>query len=138
MSVILAATDGSEGATRAVVTAAQLSKAWGAKLVIMTATPALSTDDVAAAGMLGTAPQRISREVLSEAKACALRAGTSNVEAFEGLGDPVRAILDFADTEQADMVVVGRRGRGRLAGLLLGSISQNLATRASCPVVVVP
>lgn len=138
MSVILAATDGSEGSTRAVETAARLSKAWGAKLVIMTATQALSTDDVAAAAQIGTAPQRISREVLSEAKACALRAGAPEVEAFEGLGDPVRAILDFADTEQADMVVVGRRGRGRLAGLLLGSVSQKLAIGAPCPVVVVP
>jgi nucleotide-binding universal stress UspA family protein len=36
------------------------------------------------------------------------------------------------------MLVLGRRGRGRLAGLLLGSVSQKLASLAPCSVVIVP
>jgi nucleotide-binding universal stress UspA family protein len=46
------------------------------------------------------------------------------------------ALLEIA--READLLVLGSRGRGELAGLLLGSVSQRCAERASCPVVVVP
>lgn len=45
------------------------------------------------------------------------------------------AILDTA--KGADLVVVGSRGRGGFAGLLLGSVSSRVAQEATCPVVVV-
>jgi nucleotide-binding universal stress UspA family protein len=49
---------------------------------------------------------------------------------------PVRALIHFA--ERADGLVVGSRGRGGFAGLLLGSVSQQLAQHAPCPVTIVP
>lgn len=49
--------------------------------------------------------------------------------------DAVTALLEEA--RSATMVVVGSRGRGGLAGLLLGSVSLSLAGRSHCPVVVV-
>jgi nucleotide-binding universal stress UspA family protein len=49
---------------------------------------------------------------------------------------PVRALIHVA--ERADGLVVGSRGRGGFAGLLLGSVSQQLAQHAPCPVTIVP
>jgi nucleotide-binding universal stress UspA family protein len=50
-------------------------------------------------------------------------------------GSPVRVLLDAA--KDADLLVVGSRGRGGFTGLLLGSVSRECARRAACPVVVV-
>lgn len=40
-------------------------------------------------------------------------------------------------SQRADLVVIGSRGHGGVAGTLLGSVSQRVATHAACPVVVV-
>lgn len=53
-------------------------------------------------------------------------------------GSPAEAIMDEADREGAELLVVGSRGRGRVRSGLLGSVSRELASRARCPVVIVP
>jgi nucleotide-binding universal stress UspA family protein len=50
-------------------------------------------------------------------------------------GGPAEALLDAA--KDADLLVVGNRGRGNLAAALLGSTSAKVADSAPCPVVVV-
>jgi nucleotide-binding universal stress UspA family protein len=49
---------------------------------------------------------------------------------------PAIALLDAATPD--DIIVVGSRGRGGFAGLLLGSVSQQVVHHARCPVVVIP
>lgn len=49
---------------------------------------------------------------------------------------PAEALIEQA--ESADMLVVGSRGRGRFASLFLGSVSQQCAQYAKCPVVIIP
>src|SRR5690606_20853392 len=50
-------------------------------------------------------------------------------------GPAARCLLDSA--KGADLLVVGSRGRGGFTGLLLGSVSQQCAHHAPCPLVIV-
>jgi nucleotide-binding universal stress UspA family protein len=51
-------------------------------------------------------------------------------------GHPALVLVEEA--RHADLLVIGSRGHGEFAGMLLGSVSEYCVTHASCPVVVVP
>jgi nucleotide-binding universal stress UspA family protein len=53
-------------------------------------------------------------------------------------GDAAEALIAVASEQCAELLVVGSRGRGPLASVVLGSVSARLAAVAPCPVVVVP
>jgi len=57
------------------------------------------------------------------------------IEAVTLQGYPPKILVDRSKT--ADLLVVGSRGRGALAGTLLGSVSLHCVTHGQCPVVVV-
>jgi nucleotide-binding universal stress UspA family protein len=52
-------------------------------------------------------------------------------------GSPAEAILEVATTRGSDVIIIGSRGLGTLAGLLLGSTSQKVVAHAPCPVLIV-
>jgi nucleotide-binding universal stress UspA family protein len=52
-------------------------------------------------------------------------------------GAPGDAILASADEKGADLIISGRRGHGQLKGILMGSVSQKIASRANCAVLTV-
>lgn len=53
-------------------------------------------------------------------------------------GNPVETLHEYAKKERVNMIFVGRRGRSRFAGLLLGSVADKLAHHVGVPIVLVP
>ncbi len=53
------------------------------------------------------------------------------------IGDPVSMILYMAGETKADLIVMGSRGRSTWKSLLMGSVSQDVLSRAECPVIIV-
>lgn len=60
----------------------------------------------------------------------------SDVQKYVLRGHPAEAIVTAS--RDAELIVVGSRGRGGFAGLLLGSVSQHVVPHSHCPVVVLP
>jgi nucleotide-binding universal stress UspA family protein len=58
--------------------------------------------------------------------------------ATSAAGGPAHVLAEAARQASADAIVMGTRGRGQVAGLLLGSVTQRLLHLAHCPVLVVP
>jgi universal stress protein A len=52
-------------------------------------------------------------------------------------GEPVREIVAFAERERVDLIVMGSHGRTGLSRLLMGSVAEGVARRATCPVLIV-
>jgi nucleotide-binding universal stress UspA family protein len=75
---------------------------------------------------------------LARARALTEKCCPLGVETIREVGDPAEQIVELAKRLQPYALVIGRRGRGRLEGLLLGSVSQKVVSLAPCPVMVVP
>jgi nucleotide-binding universal stress UspA family protein len=117
---IVVGVDGSADGLHAVTWAASHARASGAVLRLLAA----------------WYPERAA-EHLRQAAATASRVAPGvEVETESVEVPPAQALL--AASRDADLVVVGRRGLGGLRGLLLGSVSQQCAEHAECPVVIVP
>ncbi len=64
--------------------------------------------------------------------------GLVDAELRVAFGLPAEGLADIADDVQAELMVVGSRGRGAFKAAFLGSVSGDLIGVARCPVLVVP
>jgi nucleotide-binding universal stress UspA family protein len=132
---IVVGVDGSQQSRRALVWAARVAQATGAAVdaVIAWHYPvsygwSYTTD--------GWNPENDARKCLEDAVDAVFVDGRPlrlNLDAREGL--PAKVLLDAS--RHATLLVVGSRGHGGFAGLLLGSVSASCAEHAACPVLVV-
>jgi nucleotide-binding universal stress UspA family protein len=137
MRRIVVGVDGSHGAQRALGWALAEARAHGADLTAVAAWhPPLAGGVPFAPILADSRPfEDAARIMLDGALA---DADTTDVRVERLLVDDgaARALLDEA--KEADLLVVGSRGLGGFAGLLLGSVGRQVANHAPCPVVIVP
>jgi nucleotide-binding universal stress UspA family protein len=142
VSTIVVGVDGSEASLAALRWAADEARLRGSRLVAVHVWAAPYAP--AMPGIMEPAGIPIDRDVIQQASGEALDQWLHEASAVvEGVeveravveGEAADALVERSDG--ADLLVVGSRGHGRIAGALLGSISQTAAQHAHCPVVIV-
>ncbi|MBC9716047.1 universal stress protein [Streptomyces sp. TRM66268-LWL] len=129
--------DGSEPSLRAVDWAADEAALHGVGLRIVHAYRWERYEGPAIARELGKPSLRVTAEdILAAATRRARRRHPSLHITAEAVAEEAEYVL-VHEARKAAAVIVGTRGRGELANLLLGSVSLTVATQADCPVVVV-
>ena len=135
---ILLAVDGSEHGQHAAKTAGDLARAVRAKdlRIVVAYEPIPSylgepnlSEAIQARKTESDGILRKAQEVIGSVP------GELNTEMIEG--SIAEAIIDVATVRKSDVIVMGSRGLGRLAGALLGSNSQKVVSHAPCPVLIV-
>lgn len=74
---------------------------------------------------------------LAEAAVRQLREAGLEAEARCPVADPRHALLETAESEKVDLIVLGSHGRSGIAKLLIGSVASHVVTHAHCNVLVV-
>ena len=140
---IVVGTDGSETAGEAVRQAIALAKPLGAKLQIVSAYEPVS--DTRLREESRQAPQDLQWSVnpredveatLNEAAELAREEGVTT-ETFARQGDPADAILDVAEENGSDLIVVGNKGMTGAKRFLLGSVPNKVSHHAPCSVLII-
>lgn len=163
---ILVATDGSDMGARAVSLASDLSRAYGARLILMhvlnleekdpdwinfAGAEIIDPSGLEVQDAVNTAKQgiledvksrrRVAQEVaaglLNTAKTQARVEGVTDVDTIVEIGKPAECILKAARREHADAIVMGSHGYSDLKGLFMGSVSHKVAHEAGCPCIAI-
>jgi len=135
---ILLAVDGSDHSLNAAHTAAQLARTLNTGefriVVVYDSIPPFLGDP----NMQSAINTRLdeAQKILREAQE-AIGDIPSRIHTELVAGDPAESIIEVANVRKCDLIVMGSRGLGRLAGLVLGSTSQKVVSHAPCPVLIV-
>jgi nucleotide-binding universal stress UspA family protein len=119
---IVVGTDGSDTATQAVHEAVDVAGAVGATLELVSAYTPVSEQEV---------------ETSLEGAADIARAAGVNVNTHAIQGDPAEAILNVAEEQNADLVIIGNKGMTGAKRFLLGSVPDKISHHSPCSVLIV-
>lgn len=145
--VLLAPFDGSHAAELALAHADRVALATGGKIVVVVAYDPPVT--MRRRGILEVEHERIGQEAearaLAEESASILVARGRVARALVVRGEPTEAILEAAESEHADLILMGRRGLGSeiskglpfLRDLRSGSVAEKVSRHAAVPVLLV-
>jgi nucleotide-binding universal stress UspA family protein len=140
---ILVGTDGSETATEAVRQAVGLADKLGAKLQIVSAYEPVSGQRLAEErrqapeDLQWTINEREDIDATLAAAAEVAREAAVPVEVYARQGDPADAILDVAEEQGSDLVIVGNKGMTGAKRFLLGSVPNKVSHHAPCSVLII-
>jgi nucleotide-binding universal stress UspA family protein len=139
MKKILIATDGLPASREAAAFGLELAQEHAAEVTFLHVVPVLDRAVAAGIGFPAAVPHQVDevdRRPLEDALALAAEQDVdANAELLAG--EPVDEIVAYADSLDADLIVLGSRGRGAVATALLGSVSRGVLHEAHRPVLVV-
>ena len=143
---IICGVDGSADARAALQVAVDLAKRLELRLVVAHVAEPAYIPYAAAAPFGRTAGHHAVMEEMETQEENAERlleevvaaAGLVDAEHRASVGLPAERLADLADEEDAELIVVGSRGRGAFKAAFLGSVSNALVGVARCPVLIVP
>ncbi|MCF8050806.1 MAG: universal stress protein [Desulfobacterales bacterium] len=135
--LIIAALDGSDHSLKALDYARELAEKHGGKLLLLHAYR--ETSDLRGGDSFNEKVAKRKRAGEQIMKAARSRLGEPAFEMEEDLleGPAADAIVSAAEAHRADLIVMGTRGMGAVAGVVFGSVSTKVAHDAPCPVMVV-
>jgi nucleotide-binding universal stress UspA family protein len=136
MQTIVVAYDETAPARRALMRAAELAKAFDARVVVTSVAPLLHGSSRAIAQVDPTDSLADHEEELTAARAYLEEQGITP-ELVPAVGDPASSIVRLAEERAADLIVVGTREPGVVDRILRQSVSQNVARHARRDVLVV-
>jgi len=136
MKTIVIGYDDTEPAKRALERAAQLAKVFGSTLVVTSVAPMLAASARGGGPIDPTDPPAHHAEELKLAQAY-LAAQGLEAKLQPAVGDPADTIVEVAEREGADLIVVGTREPGLLERVLGNSVSAGVSRHAHCDVLIV-
>ena len=141
---ILVATDGSENSKHAMNYAMETAAKWNAELLILTVIPKPLTYRTPIEGSPVYIPQfdddlknAYNRIIMQAAETVMKGQPEVEVRSLLKRGHPKEVILEVADKEDVDLVIVGSRGLGGISGWVLGSTSRHVVDCCKKPVLIV-